>query len=147
MEYAIKEISPWYFSNVSVYFLDVRVFEGCEFLKMFEEANLKNSINDTSGEIYLTLARIFSANLKYTYRIIILEVWKHHISLSLEEFVEIYNLPCTGSPCNESNKGEDFIVTVSNSFLLDPNASVLSPFLMGNVYPNIRLIYTHSFPL
>lgn len=47
-------------------------------------------------EIYPTLVKMLYVNLVYANDDITFEIKKHQISLPLEEFVEICNLPCSG---------------------------------------------------
>lgn len=123
------------------YFLEVCVLISCEFFRMLEEARMRNFIYDVLMEIYPILVRIFFANLKFSNGIITHEVKKYPISLSLEEFAEICNLPCSRSHYQEIDQSEGFHTTTSFFFLQDPDSIIPSPFLVGSVHPDIQLIH------
>lgn len=89
---------------------------------------------------YPTIVKMFYANLIYANGVISLEVKKHLISMSLEKFVEICNLPYFGPHYLDIDQSEDFIVVASFSFLQDPESNIPSYFLMGSVHPHILLI-------
>lgn len=76
-KYVIKEIMP-------TYFLDVSIFEVCEFFKMFKKESLKSFIIETLREIYLTVVMMFFTNLRCAYGIITFEVLNDNIYISLK---------------------------------------------------------------
>lgn len=115
------------FANIEIlpsYFLEVCVLISCEFFRMLEEARIRNFIYDVLMEIYPILVRMFYANLKFSYGVITHEVKKYSISLSLEEFAEICNLPCFESHYQEIDQSEDFHTTTSFFFLHDPDSII-----------------------
>lgn len=89
---------------------------------------------------YPTIVKMFYANLIYANGVISSEVKKHQISMSLEKFVEICNLPYFGPHYLDIDQSEDFIIVASFSFLQDLESNIPSYFLMGNVHPHILLI-------
>lgn len=87
---------------------------------------------------------MFYANFNYTYWIITYEVQKQQIHLTLEEFVEINDLPWTSSLYKpdelEASGWFNFDATFL-SFLSNINDGIPYPLLPSYVGPNIHLIH------
>lgn len=82
---------------------------------------------------------MFFANLKYLNNVITLEVKKHLIAMSIEDFVEILNILCSGPQYQEIGQSEDFGNVVYFSFPRGPNSNIPSPFLRGSLHLDIQL--------
>lgn len=87
---------------------------------------------------------MFYSNLYFTNGTIYYEVRKHKISLPLKEFANILDLPHDG-PRFKSDKPEEcdkyMYKSATSSFLLNPKSCITSPFTIGSVRLNIRLIH------
>lgn len=93
---------------------------------------------------------MFYANLFYTDRIINSEVKKHPITLSLRDFVEVCNIYFIEQGYDQNDlEGNKFnFNSLSHSLLIDLTSTIPTPFNVGLIHPNIRLInYTMSHVL
>lgn len=63
------------------------------FFKTFEEPNLNTFIFNSLREVYSSLVKRFYSNIYFTHGIIYFKVRKHKITLPLEEFAEVLDLP------------------------------------------------------
>lgn len=69
------------------------IFQECEFFKIFEELNLTTCICSHLKKVYPSLVKILFLNLYFTNGIIYSEVRKCKISLLLDDFADILDLP------------------------------------------------------
>lgn len=69
---------------------------------------MENFIYEVTKEIFLTLVRMFYANLNYTDVALIYEVKKHQICLIFEEFTHICNFPYSDTVFDDSEEGNRF---------------------------------------
>lgn len=117
-------------------------FKDCVFIHDFAEAGLKGLISEVPKEIFLTLVRLFYVNLNFIDGVLIFKVKKHQIPLTFEEFSDIYNLTYIdfnyddSEKCNKYKTIQDFI-----PFLEKQNIIIPSPFTIGIICQNIRLIH------
>lgn len=110
-------------------------------MKAFNFVSLKNSVFEKSQERYLELVRMFYANLSQKYSIINSKVKKHHITLSLEDFACICDLPFIVQDYDQMDlEGNKFNFNI-HSLLIDPFSRIPSPFNVGLVFPNSILIH------
>lgn len=92
----------------------------------------------SSRGVIPTLVRMFYHNLGYVWGIITSEVRKRQIKLTLQEFMEIYDLPCS-KPRTKCSKYSHILT--ATSFLLDPNYGIPTPFNVRSVFPNIHITH------
>lgn len=94
--------------------------------------------------MYTSLVKMFYSNLYYVDGIVSYEVIKHKISISLNKYVEIMDLPCIRPVFNPIKVKEcnnyNYEIDVS-SFLLYPKSCISSPFTVGLMRPGIRLVH------
>lgn len=77
--------------------MDEKTFKYYGFAQDFAEVGLKGFILEEHREIFPTLVRMFYTKLNYIDGVLISEVKKHQIWLTLEEFANISNLIYTDS--------------------------------------------------
>lgn len=84
---------------------------------------------------------MFHANLSHTDGIINYKVKKHPITLSLEDFSYIFNMPFIEQNYDQMGlEGNKFTFeTIAHSLLINPNSTIPSSFNVGLILPNIRL--------
>ncbi|KAL5074058.1 hypothetical protein RYX36_013042 [Vicia faba] len=113
-------------------------------MEAFSFAGLKNFVLEKTKERYPDLVRKLYANLPYTNGIIYSEV-KYHIAFSLEEFASTCNLPYLEPEYDQNYEGNElYLDTLVHSFLNDPTSFVPSPFIVGVIHTNIRLVHYTS---
>ena len=94
--------------------------------------------------MFPTVVKMFYYNLNYKDGITTYEVRKHQASLTLEEFVDICDLPCTCSlykPDDIKASGDFNFDATSLSILSNKKWGIHSPFIMGYVCQDIQLIH------
>lgn len=121
--------------------MDDKTFKDCVFIQGFVEVGLNGVICKVPKERFPTLVLMFYANLNYVDRVLISEMKKHQIQLTLEDFSNIFNLSCTCSNYDDSEEGNNFnTIKTYISFLGCPNSIIPSPFTIGIIRLDIRLI-------
>lgn len=75
--------------------------------------------------MFPTLVRMFYSNLKYVWGILNTKLKKHKIKQSLQEFAEIFNLPCLEYEAEGNNYS---YLHVAPYFLLNPSSGIPTPF-------------------
>lgn len=91
--------------------------------------------------MYPSLVKILFSNIYFIDGIISSELRKHKIYIPFEYFAKNLDLPHEGAIFNPDEQGDNFNYNiVASSFLINPNSLVHTPFTIGFVRPNIRLI-------
>lgn len=125
-----------------IHTLDSKVFKECEFLKILEEINLSTFLYSPSRKVYPSLVNMFFSNLYFTGGIIYSEIRRHNISLSLQYFARILDLPTQGHILKLEEQGDNFnFKSVVSLFLKNSTSLILNPFIVGFIFPNISMIH------
>lgn len=105
-------------------------------------SDFRNFVFEAPQERFPFLVNIFYSNIKYSNRYISSEVKNHHIQLSLEEFAKVFNVLYKNQVYNETELSNNFrFDLVANSFFADQTSIILTPFIVGLICPNIRVIH------
>ncbi|KAL5052835.1 hypothetical protein RYX36_033517 [Vicia faba] len=108
----------------------------------FNFDRLRDFVFEKFKERYSDLLRKFYANLTYTNGIITSEVKKNTITISLEDFATVCNLPHIEQDYDKKFEGNELdFDTLDHSFLTDPTTYVPHPFNVRVIHLNIRLIH------
>lgn len=120
------------FTNINIVrtpTLDSKAFKEWKFFKTFEEPNTFSFFCNPSRNMYPSLVKMFSSNLYFIDEIVLSEVKRHKTSLSLEEFVNILNLPHEDIVLNTEGKGYKFNHKNVSSSLMNNTFALYTKFI------------------
>lgn len=127
-------------SLVRIHTLDLEDLKKCEFFKFFEELNVSIFPCSPSREVYPSLVKTFFSNIYLTGGILHYEVKRHMMTLSIEKFRDILNLPHEDIILEFRDKVRKFNLKLSAySLMNDPPSSIPNTFTTRYIYPESHM--------